>query len=135
MPQWVIERLSRALNFREKTLKNSRILVLGMAYKPDVDDDRESPSRELISILFERGARVSYHDPYIPEFKGSRNYAFKMKSIPLTSGQLKKFDAVLIATDHHCIDYQFVVDHSTLVLDTRNATSHVRRHKKRIVKA
>lgn len=135
MPQWVIERLAEGLGDQNKAVKNAKILILGMAYKKNVDDDRESPSFELMKLLEKRGAKVQYHDPYIPLFKGSRNYAVKMRSTPLTKTQLKKFDAVLISTDHDDVDYQFVVTHSKLVVDTRNATKNVKKHKNRIIKA
>jgi UDP-N-acetyl-D-glucosamine dehydrogenase len=135
MPQWVIERLSEGLNGHKKSLKDAKILLMGLAYKKNVDDDRESPSLELLRLLKERGAKVSYHDSYIPHFKGTRKYSFKMKSLPLTAANLKKFDAVLIATDHDNVDYQFLVDHSQLVLDTRNATKDVKKNRKRILPA
>lgn len=135
MPHWVIERLAQALSEQGKPLKGSKILVLGMAYKPDIDDDRESPSRELLQILMERGAVVSYHDPHVPFFKGSRHYRFTLKSMPLTARRLRSVDAVLISTDHSRVDYDEVVRHAKLVVDTRNATKHVRKNRKKIVKS
>lgn len=135
MPLWVVERLIEGLNDQKKALKGSRVLILGMAYKKNVDDDRESPSLELLKLLEERGAKVDYHDPYIPLFKGSRKFPKKLRSTALTAKNLKKYDAVLISTDHDNVDYQFVVDHSSLVLDTRNATKNVKKNKKRILKA
>ncbi|MGE4157584.1 MAG: nucleotide sugar dehydrogenase [Planctomycetota bacterium] len=135
MPHWVIERLAQALSEQGKPLKGSKILVLGMAYKPDIDDDRESPSRELIQILMERGAKVSYHDPHVPHFKGSRHYSFTLRSTPLTARRLQSVDAVLISTDHTRVDYDLVVRHAKLVVDTRNATKHVRKNRQKIVKS
>lgn len=135
MPAWVVERVARALSDQGLSVKGSKILILGMAYKPDIDDDRESPSRELIQLLSERGAKVSYHDPHVPKFTGSRHYDFKMNSIPLTTANLKKQDAVLIATDHSNVDYDFVVKNASLVIDTRNATAGVKQGRQKIIKA
>lgn len=135
MPEYVIHRLSAALNERGKPLKGSRILVLGLAYKKDVDDLRESPSIELIHLLWEHGAKVDYNDPHIPRTHKGREHDLRMKSVPLTAAQLKKYDAVLISTDHSAYDYAMIVRHSKLVLDTRNATAGVRQGRGKIVKA
>jgi UDP-N-acetyl-D-glucosamine dehydrogenase len=121
MPRYVVDRLQEALNRREKPLKNSDVLVLGIAYKKDIDDPRESPSFELISLLLERGARVEYHDPHIPVAPGMRSWPDlpPMRSVPLSAESLAKYDAVLIATDHSAVDYELVAERSQLVVDSR----------------
>jgi len=135
MPEYVINRLAQALNDHRKPIRGSKILVLGLAYKKDVDDIRESPSIELIELLRERGAKVDYNDPHVPRTHKGREHDLRMKSVPLTASSLKKYDAVLIATDHSAYDYKMIVQHSKLVVDTRNATVKVRTGRKKIVKA
>ncbi|MCX5903567.1 MAG: nucleotide sugar dehydrogenase, partial [Proteobacteria bacterium] len=110
-----------ALNAQGKSLKGSRVLVLGIAYKKDIDDDRESPSLKLIEILQGKGAAVLYNDPYIPRLKKSRRYEFSLSSVKLTERLLKNVDVVLIATDHSRYDYGWIARHAQLVIDTRNA--------------
>ena len=135
MPEWVIGKVAEALNEHQKPIKGSKILVLGLAYKKDVDDVRESPSVELIELLQERGAKVDYHDPFIPTGKPMREYKIThMRSKPLTPTSIATYDCVLIATDHTQIDYDMVCKHAKLVVDTRNATGAKKRPKK-IVKA
>jgi UDP-N-acetyl-D-glucosamine dehydrogenase len=129
MPYWVVQRVGEALNGRKKSLKGSKILILGAAYKKDVDDVRESPTLKLIELLEDKGAKVDYNDPYIPKMPHVRKYKYEMKSVPLTPANLKKYDAVLISTDHSCYDYKKIVTHAKLVVDTRNATKAVRRTK------
>ena len=135
MPLFVIHKLMEALNERGKPLKGSKILVLGLAYKKDVDDVRESPSLELIELLKHRGAKVDYNDPHVPRTHKMREYNLKMTSKPLTAQSLAGYDAVLISTDHSKYDYQFIVDNAQLVIDTRNATKTVKGGKGKIVKA
>jgi UDP-N-acetyl-D-glucosamine dehydrogenase len=135
MPQYVVTRLMDALNQRGRALKGAHVLVLGLAYKKNVDDMRESPSLELIELLRQRGARVDYNDPHIPRAPRTREHDLRMSSVPLTPRRLRTYDAVLISTDHSAYDYQFIVDHSALVVDTRNAAAHVRRGRSRIVRA
>ena len=137
MPEYVITRLSEALNQKGKPIKGSRILILGMAYKKDVDDSRESPSFELMDMLLDRGGDVSYNDPHIPELPAKRKYQDlpSLASAPLTAEYLRAMDCVLIATNHSDYDYDFVVKHSSLVIDTRNATSGVTEGREKIVKA
>ena len=135
MPRYVIARAMDALNDRGKALRGSRVLVLGIAYKRDVDDPRESPAFELIELLQEKGATVSYHDPYIPRVPKLRHYAISMTSIELTDEALASHDMVLIATDHTKVDYARVVRHARLVVDTRNATKAVTEGREKIVKA
>jgi len=137
MPEYVISRLSEFLNEQGKPIKGSRICVLGLAYKKDVDDPRESPAFELIELLLDRGAAVSYHDPYVPVAPKMRHYPSlpAMRSIDLTDDQLRDQDCVLIATDHSSIDYDRVVQHARLIVDTRNATRRVTVGREKIRKA
>ncbi|MFN2604261.1 MAG: nucleotide sugar dehydrogenase [Gemmatimonadaceae bacterium] len=120
MPALVVQRVAQALNDQRKPLNGSRILVLGVAYKRDVDDMRESPALDVISLLEERGAKVFYHDPYVPSF---REDGHEHASVPFNDAELARADAVVIITDHSSIDYQRVVDMAPLVVDTRNATA------------
>jgi UDP-N-acetyl-D-glucosamine dehydrogenase len=135
MPEYVIHRLTNALNERRKPVRGARVLVLGLAYKKDVDDLRESPSIELIHRLRDLGAKVDYNDPHIPETHRGREHDLRMKSVPLTPRRLRAYDAVLISTDHSAYDYDSIVRHAKLVVDTRNATARVRRGREKIVKA
>jgi len=136
MPDYVVNQLVRALNERGKPPKGAKILILGVAYKRDVDDVRESPALPIITLLNERGAKVSYHDPHIKEFPALRHYpGLKMKSVKVTRKLLASQDAVLIVTDHSCVDYGFVVQYARLVVDTRNATRTVKKGREKIVKA
>lgn len=135
MPEYVVQRTIDALNDRRKSLKGSRILVLGLAYKPDIDDVRESPSLELIELLRAKGAKVDYNDPYIPQTHKQREYDLKMKSKTLTPKMLGSYDAVVIATNHSDYDYASIVKHAQLVVDTRNATAAVRTGRNKTVKA
>jgi len=135
MPEYVVHRLAEALNERGMPVKGSRVLVLGMAYKKDVDDLRESPSIHLIEMLRARGAKVDYNDPFIPATPVQREHNLGMKSAPLTPKSLEKYDAVLISTDHSSYDYDMIVKNSKLVIDTRNATAGVKNGRNKIVKA
>jgi UDP-N-acetyl-D-glucosamine dehydrogenase len=137
MPEYVVHELASALNDMGKPIKGSSILVMGMSYKKDVDDIRESPSMTLIEILAERGAKVDYHDPHVPIMKPTRRFAAlaHMKSVDLTPENVSKYDAVLISTDHSSINYGELVANAQLVVDTRNATKGVRENRDRIVKA
>jgi UDP-N-acetyl-D-glucosamine dehydrogenase len=121
MPHFVITRLADALNDRERSIKGSRILVLGVAYKRDIDDERESPALDIIELLKARGALVAYHDPHIPEVTIG---AHALKSVPFE--HLQTYDAVIIVTDHKAVDYERLVAESRLVVDTRNATRGLR---------
>jgi len=135
MPEYVVTKLMDALNDHKKSVKGSKILVLGLAYKKDIDDVRESPSLELIELLKHKGARVDYNDPYCPRTHKMREYNLQMTSKKLSAGMLKSYDAVLISTDHSDYDYQFIVDNAKLVIDTRNATKNIKRGRKKIIKA
>lgn len=121
MPYYVVQRAMEALNSRKKSINGSKILLLGMAYKKDVDDDRESPSFKLLELLQEKGAEVVYNDPHIPVLKPSRKYSFRLESTELTAHSLAAADCVLLATDHSDYDYRFILDHANLIVDTRNA--------------
>jgi UDP-N-acetyl-D-glucosamine dehydrogenase len=135
MPHYVISRVMEALNNQRKSLRGSKVLVLGLAYKPDIDDVRESPSLELIELLKEKGAKVDYNDPYIPKTHKQRDYNLQMTSKKLTERMISKYDVVLIATNHSDYDYNWITKHAQLVVDTRNATANVKRNRKKIFKA
>src|SRR3979411_2909284 len=134
MPYHVVDAVANLLHDHKNSLKGSRVLVLGVAYKKDVDDMRESPSLKIIELLTARGAKVDYNDPYFPEIHKLRHYNFEgMKSVPLDAKMLAGYDCVLIATDHTSYDYGAIVDAAKLVVDTRNATRRVMRHRDKIV--
>ncbi len=135
MPHYVVSRTLEAMNERGKSLKGAKVLVLGLAYKKDIDDVRESPSIELIEVLRERGAKVDYNDPFIPETHEMREHNLGMKSKPLNAKMLKGYDVVLISTDHSSYDYDWIVKNSKMVVDTRNATAKVKSGRNKIVKA
>ncbi|HUS89295.1 MAG TPA: nucleotide sugar dehydrogenase [Desulfosporosinus sp.] len=135
MPFYVVGKLIDALNGRKKSLNGSKILILGLAYKKDIDDMRESPLLKLMEIIAEKGGVADYHDPYIPPLGPTRHYNFNKKSVELTQKNLRQYDAVLISTDHSAFDYEFIVKSSNLVVDTRNATSGIKSGLEKIVKA
>jgi UDP-N-acetyl-D-glucosamine dehydrogenase len=123
MPYHVLDSVSRALNQQKKALNGSKVLVLGVAYKKDIDDLRESPALTIIELLQREGAIVSYNDPYFPEVGRGRKYDLQMKCAPLDN--LGQYDCVLIVTDHSDYDYEKIVRESKLVVDTRNATKGI----------
>ncbi len=135
MPHYVVQRTMEALNDRGVAMKGARVLVLGIAYKKDVDDMRESPAVRLIELLQARGAEVVYHDPYVPRVPKMRQHHLDMPSVPLTAEAVEGADCVLVATDHSRIDYAWVVEKAKLVIDTRNACRAVKVGRERIVKA
>jgi UDP-N-acetyl-D-glucosamine dehydrogenase len=136
MPEYVLRRLADALNSAGKPIKGSKIALLGVAYKPNVDDPRESPSFVLLEGLIARGAVVTYNDPHVPQLPKMRAHDLPpLASQPLTTEYLSEQDCVLIATDHRAYDFEFIVRHSRLVVDTRNATAGVSCGRERIVKA
>jgi UDP-N-acetyl-D-glucosamine dehydrogenase len=124
MPGWVVERLAEALDRSGRPLFGARVLLLGIAYKKNIADDRESPAYKLMQILARRGAEIAYHDPHVPEIRPSRHFAefAGMRSVDLDPAAIAGFDAVLICTDHDAVDYAAIVAHAKLVVDTRNAT-------------
>ena len=135
MPRYVVQRAMEALNARGKAMNGARVLVLGIAYKKDVDDMRESPAVRIIELLHERGAQVVYHDPYVPRVPRMRQHHLDMVSVPLSDEALESADAVLVATDHSSIDYARVVERARLVVDARNACRAVKAGREKIVKA
>jgi UDP-N-acetyl-D-glucosamine dehydrogenase len=127
MPEHVVHRVADALNARQKPISGSKILILGLAYKPNVDDERESPSYVLMKLLTERGAEVQYHDPYVPMIKPTREhpqFAGK-KSVGWNQAIIESFDLVLIATNHSCVNYQELGEWAQCIVDTRNAMAIV----------
>ena len=134
MPYHVVDAISAALNERKKSLNGSKLLILGVAYKKDVDDLRESPTLKIMQLLQQRGANLDYNDPYFPQLHKMRHYNYEnMKSVPLNPQTLASYDGVIIATDHSSYDYVGIVDAARLVIDTRNATRRVIRHRQKIV--
>src|SRR5258708_5520724 len=134
MPYHVVDAAAAALNNHKKSLKGARVLILGVAYKKDVDDLRESPTLKIMQLLQQRGAQLDYNDPYFPQLHKMRHYNYEnMKSVPLSPQTLGSYDAVVVATDHSSYDYSAIVDAAKLVVDTRNATRRVMRHRDRIV--
>ena len=130
MPEYVVRKVARALNDDERSVKGSRVLILGIAYKKDIDDMRESPALDVMRLLEERGAQVDYHDPYVASF---RENGHSKSGVALSKEVLERSDAVVIVTDHSGVDYQMVADHARLVVDTRNATSKLKQSRARIV--
>jgi len=135
MPDYVIRQLTIALNERRQSVRGAKILVLGLAYKPDIDDLRESPAITIIEKLQRLGADVSYNDPYIPRTRPQREHDLRMQSVELTPQALADQDAVLIVTNHSCYDYAWIVANARLVIDTRNATVAVTEGREKILKA
>ena len=136
MPRYVISQLAEFLNQTGKPIKGTRICLLGIAYKKDVDDPRESPSFELLDLLLERGAELTYNDPHVPKLPPMRHHDVPdLSSSELTAEFLAAQDCVLIATAHSAYDYDFIVRHAPMVLDTRNATANVKEGREKIFKA
>ena len=136
MPDYVVQRVSWALNNRSKAVRGSRILMLGLAYKPDIDDVRESPSFELIEKLEELGAHVDYYDPLVYRARTAcGGTTCTWESVPLSAETLRKYDCVVIATHHSAYNWQEVADHAQLIVDTRNATKGVKGRREHIVQA
>ncbi len=135
MPYYVVQRVMEALNSRKKSINGSRILLLGMAYKKDVDDPRESPSFKLLELLREKGAEVQYNDPHILALQPVRKYSFNLKSTDLTAETLASMDCILLATDHSAYDYRFILDHADLIVDTRNGFNGLQGAAHKVVQA
>lgn len=136
MPYYVVEKSSEALNQFKKSLNGSKVLILGIAYKKDIDDLRESPSFRLIELFGERGCEVSYNDLYVSKLPKIRKYQFDLESVELTKKSLAKFDLVVLSTDHSDYDYKMIYENSNLIVDTRNAFSKKGIvDKKKIIKA
>jgi UDP-N-acetyl-D-glucosamine dehydrogenase len=135
MPRYVVSRVADALNEEGKPVKGSRVCVLGVAYKKNVDDPRESPAFEVMELLQARGAFVSYSDPHIPSLPPMRHHSIRLDSEPLTEAFLATQDCVIIVTDHSAYNFEHVLRHARLVVDTRNATAEVPQGRCRVVKA
>ncbi len=137
MPHHVVNRVAEALNDRRKSLKGSKVLVLGIAYKADVDDDRESPSYVLMDLLTKRGVQVSYHDPHIPVIRPSREFGHwaGTESVPWTKEVLSGFDVILISTQHSAVNYRELADYADCIVDARNAMAAVKTRPGQVWKA
>jgi len=135
MPDYVIQRTTLALNERGKSVHGAKVLVLGLAYKPDVDDVRESPSFEIIEKLQHLGAKVDFNDPHVPATHKMRHHDLNMKSVKLSPRTLAGYDAVVIATHHQAYDWDLVAKHAKLIIDTRNALKNVKGSRSHIVSA
>jgi UDP-N-acetyl-D-glucosamine dehydrogenase len=119
MPHWVLHKIAEALNNAGKAIRGARVLIIGIAYKKDVDDLRESPALELLDLLEERGATVDYHDPHIPSIPPIRRGRYEHQSVPLNAETVAGYDLVLIATNHSAVDYALITKHAPLIVDTR----------------
>ena len=135
MPQYVVERIAEALNEEGKPIKGSRICVLGVAYKKDVDDPRESPAFPILEMLEKRGALVTYNDPLIPQLPAMRHHHIRLDSQPLTENFVAMQDCLVIVTDHSSYDYCWLTDHARMLVDTRNATGNCTHPRCRVWKA
>ena len=120
MPYWVLTKTMEALNSHKKSVNGSKVLILGVAYKKDIDDMRETPALKLMEVLRDHGADVDYYDPYVPKLPPTRKYQYDMTSIELTAASLSSYDAVIVVTDHTHVDYELVLEKSHLIIDTRN---------------
>ena len=136
MPEFVVEKVVDELNKRKKSIYGAKVLVLGLSYKKDIGDPRESPSFKIIELLEKKGAKVDYNDPYIPETPKMRKFKFYKKSVSLDKNVIKKYDCVIITTEHSCYDYKMIVDNAKLIFDTRDAVfNNLKKNFKNVVKA
>jgi UDP-N-acetyl-D-glucosamine dehydrogenase len=137
MPMYVVNRTAEALNANRKPVNGSRVLIVGLAYKPNVDDERESPSYTLMELLKARGAEVAYYDPYVPVIRPTREHAHwtGTRSVGWTRETVQSFDAVIIATNHQSVSYQELVEWSPCIVDTRNAMAGVKANPGQVWKA
>jgi len=137
MPEYVVQRSAEALNAQKKPINGSKVLILGLAYKPNVDDERESPSYVLMNLLTARGAEVDYYDPYVPVIKPTREHSHwtGKESVSWNRDTVSQFDLVLIATNHACIDYRELADWAACIVDTRNAMAGLAIGSQRVWKA
>lgn len=133
MPHYVVTQTMKGLNSAEKSVRGSKIGIIGIAYKKDVDDPRESPAFEIIEELLELGAEITYHDPHVPHLPKMRKHALSMASSPLTSAWLADQDCVLAVTDHTAVDWSLVLKHSRLIVDPRNATARVGGNREHVI--
>ena len=128
MPRWVVGKITDALNSASKSVNGSRVLMLGIAYKKNIDDVRESPSVEIMQQLRQRGARVEYCDPYFPQFPQMRRYDFSLEGRTLTAKMLRDYDCVVIGVDHDCFDYELILKEARLLVDTRGRVKEKHAH-------
>jgi UDP-N-acetyl-D-glucosamine dehydrogenase len=135
MPEYIVDQIALALNEHRLPLKDAQVLILGVAYKKDVDDVRESPALEIIEILNQRGAQVRYHDPHVPKLKPIRHHNLTLKSVDPTNELIAQCNAVVIVTDHQAVDYQRICEQASLVVDTRNVTAPWQKSHKNIYQA
>jgi UDP-N-acetyl-D-glucosamine dehydrogenase len=135
MPYYVVQRTMEALNRQRKSMDGAKILLLGIAYKKDVDDQRESPSFKLIELFNEMGATIQYNDPHIPKLNPTRKYSFSCESVPLTQETLSSCDCMVLATDHSSYDYDFILQNAPLIVDTRGIYHKLARYNEKIVEA
>ena len=119
MPHWVVQKVADALNSKSKAINGSCILVLGLAYKKNIDDTRESPAVEIMSLLQDKGAIVAYADPHVPSFPQKRDYHFDLQSVTLSAETIAAYDCLVLATDHDAFDYSALQQYATLIVDTR----------------
>jgi UDP-N-acetyl-D-glucosamine dehydrogenase len=137
MPQHVVDRVAQALNARHKPLNGAKVLILGLAYKANVDDDRESPSYHVLDLLKAQGARVAYHDPHVPVIRPSREHSHwaGAKSVKWNRATLRKFDVVLISTAHSAVNYRELAQWAPCIVDTRNALAGIKTRRGQVWKA
>jgi UDP-N-acetyl-D-glucosamine dehydrogenase len=135
MPRYVVSRTMEALNKVGRPLKGAKVLVVGITYKPDIDDVRETPATEIIHLLGEGGAEVQYHDPHVPTFPSMRKWNFKMSSIALTEESVRLYDVVVIVTNHKVIDYELLAREARIIVDSRNAMAKCKKIEGILVKA
>jgi UDP-N-acetyl-D-glucosamine dehydrogenase len=122
MPHFVVDKITDALNRHEKSVNGSSVLILGIAYKRDIDDMRESPAMDVMSLLLARGAQISYADPWVPEVHGREwSGGYDIKAVDMTRGNIRQYDCVVIVTDHKAFDYAALLEEADLIVDTRNA--------------
>lgn len=132
MPEWVVSKVAEGLNQHKKSINGSRVLVLGIAYKKNIDDMRESPSVEIMQLLKDRGAEISYSDPYVPDFPKMRKYKFDLTSVDLNPEMIKSYDCVIVCTEHDAFDYGMIEENALLIVDTRGKYRH---HNNKVIKA
>lgn len=130
MPYYVVQKTIEALNKAGKSINKAKLLILGVAYKKDIDDMRESPSLKLIELFINKGAKVDYNDPFVPDLPRTRHYNFHLSSVKLQKSSLMKYDCVVIATDHSAYDPDFIVANSQMVIDTRNLVKKAKNSRK-----
>ena len=128
MPNWVVSFVTDALNEKGKPIRNARILILGIAYKKNIDDMRESPAMMIMEILQDKGALIDYSDPYFKKFPKMRNYNFSLESIDINKKSLSFYDVVLLITDHDHFDYEMILNHSEILIDTRGVYEESRKN-------